>query len=172
MPQSSVDWDSVFREQLPRIYNYFLYRVNNRQIAEDLTSKTFERAWSSRDNYREDIAGFATWLFTIAHRVGVDYYREREPKTVSIDTVYNLSINETPERIIQSKFEKEQLAGIIANLPEREKEIISLKYGAELSNQAIADLLNLSASNVGTIIHRTIKQIRRLLQQEEIIKHG
>lgn len=173
MSQSDPDWDAIFREYLPRVYNYFLYRVNNRQVAEDLSSETFERVWTNRDKYREDIAGFSTWLFTIAHHVAVDFYRKRKPKLISIEDVYHLSGNDdTPEKIIRVKFEKEQLARLIAELPEREQEIISLKYGAGFSHQEIAELLSLSESNVGTIVHRSVKQIRWLLMQEERQNHG
>ena len=172
MSQSVPDWDAIFQENLPRVYNYFLYRVNNRQLAEDLTSATFERAWSNRAKYREDIAGFSTWLFTIAHHVAVDYYRKRKPKMLNIDDIYHLSTQETPEKIIQIQFEKEELARIISDLPERDQEIVSLKYGAGLNNREIADLLNLSESNVGTLAHRLVKQIRGKLLQEEGQKHG
>jgi RNA polymerase sigma-70 factor (ECF subfamily) len=172
--QSDPDWDAIFREYLPRVYNYFLYRVNNRQIAEDLSSETFGRVWANRDKYREDIAGFSTWLFTIAHHVAVDFYRKQQPKLIAIEDVYHLSSSDkdTPEKIIQAKFEKEQLARLIADLPEREQDIISLKYGAGFSHQEIAELLSISESNVGTIVHRAVKQIRRLLMQEERQKHG
>ncbi len=172
MSQPIPDWDEVFKENLPRVYNYFLYRVNNRHLAEDLTSATFERVWSSRDKYQKEIAGFSTWIFTIAHHVVVDYYRKRKPKPVDIEELYNLASKDTPEKIIQARFEKERLARIIANLPEREHEVISLKYGAGLNNKEIAYLLSLSESNIGTIAHRTVKQIRRLLLQEEDQKHG
>lgn len=169
MSHSVPDWDVVFTDQLPRIYNYFLYRVNHRQIAEDLTATTFARAWSSRGNYRADRATVATWLFTIAHRVAVDYYRKNHPKLVDISTLYHLEgTGESPEDILHAQFEKERLAQAIAELPAREQEIVALKYGAELNNIQIAELLNLSPSNVGTIAHRTVEQIRRILIQQEI----
>ncbi|MGB7339789.1 MAG: sigma-70 family RNA polymerase sigma factor [Phototrophicaceae bacterium] len=171
MSHSIPDWDTVFEERLPRIYNYFLYRVNHRQTAEDLTATTFERAWSSRENYCADIASFSTWLFTIAHRVAIDHYRKRQPKLVDIDNLYHLAGAESPENVIHAQFEKERLANAIASLPEREQEIIALKYGAELNNIQIAELLNLSPSNVGTIAHRTVEQIRRILIQQEV-KHA
>ena len=72
---------------------------------------------------------------------------------------------------VNAQFEKERLANAIASLPEREQEIIALKYGAELNNIQIAELLNLSPSNVGTIAHRTVEQIRRILIQQEV-KHA
>jgi DNA-directed RNA polymerase specialized sigma24 family protein len=42
------NWDAVYAEQLPRVYNFFRYRLGNDALAEDLTSRTFEKAWAAR----------------------------------------------------------------------------------------------------------------------------
>src|SRR5215470_12412560 len=78
LPWSSTaepDWEAVYAEQLPRIYNYFRYRLGREHAAEDLTSRTFEKAWQARHRYRRDLAGFATWLLRIARNVASDHFR-------------------------------------------------------------------------------------------------
>ena len=169
MTVSEADWDAVFQKELPRIYNYFLYRLNDKAAAEDLTSTSFVRAWKSRDSYRQDMGAFSTWLFTIAHRVAVDYFRKHQPKVISLDE--ELFGENNPETIYQEKADKIILGNAIAALPEREQEIISLKYGAELSNKEIAELLKLSESNVSTILHRTVKQLRGIMMQQGELSH-
>ena len=62
----AVDWDHVFRDELPRVFGYFRYRGFDRSTAEDLTSATFEKAWRARDRYRQDRAAVSTWLASIA----------------------------------------------------------------------------------------------------------
>jgi RNA polymerase sigma-70 factor (ECF subfamily) len=69
------NWEAVYTEQLPRVYNFFRYRLGNEAHAEDLTSRTFEKAWSARARYRRDLAGFSTWLLSIARNVAVDHLR-------------------------------------------------------------------------------------------------
>ena len=59
---------------------------------------------------------------------------------------------------LRSDFER--LSRLLAELPARERELIALKYGAEMSNRAIAKVAGLSESNVGTILHRTIQALR------------
>ncbi len=63
-----TDWHSVYTEQLPRVYNFFRYRlgVQDNATAEDLTATTFEKAWRHRNQYQRNRAAFATWLFTTA----------------------------------------------------------------------------------------------------------
>src|SRR5215467_5226435 len=73
---SEADFEALYRAELPRIYNFFRYRVGDGPLAEDLTADTFVKAWRHRARYRRDLAAFSTWLFTIARRVAQDYYRK------------------------------------------------------------------------------------------------
>src|SRR5271170_4516217 len=69
------DWNAVYADQLPRIYNYFRFRVGRSHDVEELTARTFEKAWRARAKYRRDLAGFSTWLFAIARNVATDHQR-------------------------------------------------------------------------------------------------
>src|ERR1700761_3754924 len=72
---ADLDWNAVYAHQLPRIYNYFRFRVGPGQDVEELTARTFEKAWRARAQYRRDLAGFSTWLFAIARNVVTDHLR-------------------------------------------------------------------------------------------------
>src|SRR5918999_3380626 len=72
------DWDQVYTEQLPRVLNFFRYRLGHTADVEDLTARTFEKAWRARHRYRSDVAGFSTWLLTIARNVAIDHLRARQ----------------------------------------------------------------------------------------------
>jgi RNA polymerase sigma-70 factor, ECF subfamily len=74
-PPRELDWNSVYRDQLPRLYNYFRFRTGRDADVEDLTARTFEKAWKARDRYRRDLSGFSTWLFSIARNVAIDHLR-------------------------------------------------------------------------------------------------
>ena len=52
--ESELDWDALYADQAPRVYNYFRFRLAGADI-EDLTSRTFEKAWRSRARYRRDL---------------------------------------------------------------------------------------------------------------------
>ena len=154
-----VDWDVVYAEQLPRIYNYFRFRLGSDADIEDLTSRTFEKAWRGRERYRRDLAAFSTWLYKIAHNVGLDYLRSRRSH-LPIDAVVDIAADGTPEWDAERGSDLTRLAALTARLPERERELIALKYGAAVSNRHIAQLTGLSESNVGTILHRAVQTLR------------
>src|SRR5258707_14411185 len=67
----ATEWEATFTAELPRVYNFFRYRVGPGPVAEDLTSITFEKAWRARDRYRRDQAGFRTWIFSVARNVAL-----------------------------------------------------------------------------------------------------
>jgi RNA polymerase sigma-70 factor (ECF subfamily) len=154
-----VDWDAVYAEQLPRVYNYLRYRTGNEAVAEELCSRTFEKAWRERQSYRSDLAGVATWLLRIARNTAIDYHRTwrgHEP----LDEGLAAPAEATPEEeaLIDSNFAR--LSVLVGALPERERELLALKYGAGATNRAIAEVTGLSESNVGTIIHRIVQRLR------------
>lgn len=155
-----TDFEGLYHAELPRIYNYFRYRVGDNQLAEDLTSETFEKAWRNRERYRNDIAAFSTWLFTIARRVAQHYYRKHRNNEIPLDEVLNISANELTEDTFSQKDDIAHLSVLLARLEDRERELMALKYGAELTNRAIAHLSGLSESNVGVILFRTIQSLR------------
>ena len=159
VPARNADWDALYATELPRVYNFFRYRVGAGAVAEDLTSITFEKAWRARDRYRRDLAAFSTWLMTIARNVAVDHYRQQRA-FVPLEDAAQLPAGATPEDEAERRSDLEQLGVLLERLPARERELIALKYGAELSNRAIARLTGLSESNVGTILHRTILGLR------------
>lgn len=155
----SVDFETLYREQMPRVYNFFLYRFTDRALAEDLTSLTFEKTWKYRHRYRRDLCAFSTWIFTIARRVAIDHYR-RPSLEESIDETVQSANEENLEDFVQKRHDLNALRLLLGHQPARERELISLKYGAGLSNQTIAKLTGLSESNVGVILFRTVQTLR------------
>ena len=154
------DWEQVYAEQLPRVLNFFRYRLGDTADVEDLTARTFEKAWRARYGYRRDVAGFATWLLTIARNVAIDHLRASqryEPLDVAAAVP---SVDRTPEQQAVQQSEAQRLTELLATLPSRERELIAMKYGADMTNRAIARATGLSESNVGTILHRAVEELR------------
>ena len=164
-PVENVDFETVYETELPRVYNFFRYRLGDDQAAEDLTAATFEKAWKHRQRYRNDLASFSTWLFTIARRIAADHFRKRR-HTVPLEEAAQLAAPQTLEEEAQERAEFAQISALLARLAERERELVALKYGAGLTNRAIARISGLSESNVSTILHRLTRQLRAQLEKD------
>ncbi len=154
-----MDWEVAYREYLPRVYNFFRYRVGDQSFAEDLTADVFEKAWRGRARFRRDLGAFSTWLFTIVRNTATDHFR-RNGRDTRLEAVGELQDPASLEDTAQREHDFARLNSLLSQLPERERELIALKYGAELTNREIAQLMHLSESNVGTILHRTVEKLR------------
>jgi len=156
---TEADFEALYRAELPRVYNFFRYRLGDDALAEDLTSETFEKAWRNRARYRRDLAAFSTWLFTIARHVAVDHYRRRRLET-PLEAAARLPHTLSTEDAAQANADRERLRVLLARLTDRERELVALKYGAGLTNRAIAGLTGLTESNIGVILHRALHSLR------------
>jgi RNA polymerase sigma-70 factor (ECF subfamily) len=163
---TEMDWEGVYRQEYPRIYNFFRFRAGDDTQAEDLTAEVFERAWRGRHRYSNNLGAFEAWLFGIARKVAASHFRELHKVPLESDIYGHEDTLLTPEdQLVEVKIQHqqdiEQLSTRLACLSDRERELIAFKYGAGLNNREIADLTSLSESNVGTILHRTVQKLRR-----------
>lgn len=163
---SSVDWETVYASELPRVFNFFRFSVGNDMLAEDLTAETFRKAWQNRQKFDQNRGAFSTWLFSIARRTAIDYFRSRKPE-LPFESISNLSANDLSEVTIQQNEELTRLTSILSQYPVREREIIALKYGAGCSNKEIASQIGISATNVSTLLHRILRKIREAWEVNE-----
>jgi RNA polymerase sigma-70 factor, ECF subfamily len=161
-----VDWEIVYAELEPRVYNFFRYRVGDDLLAQDLTAVTFEKAWHGRMRYQRNIATFSTWLFTIARNAAANHFR-RPRRELPLDEFHEQADPASVEDAVQRRQEFSRLSSLLAGLPDREHELIALKYGGRLTNRQIAGLTRLSESNVGTILSRVIQRLHAEWEVED-----
>jgi RNA polymerase sigma factor (sigma-70 family) len=165
-----VTFGKLYEEYFPKVYNYVRYRVLDPTSADDLTARTFHKAIDCRLSYDPSRAGFGTWVFAIARNAVNDHLRaRRRRKFLTLDWLHDrASETPDPEQLLIGNEEKERLLSAIAELPEKERDILALKYAAGKSNRIIADITGLGESNIGVIVHRAIAKLRgRMLVEEE-----
>jgi RNA polymerase sigma-70 factor, ECF subfamily len=141
-----------------RVYAYAAYRMGDGPDAEDVTSDTFERALRYRKSYDPSRGAPVTWLLGIARRC-IDDFSGRRLELV----------DEAPEpppapaRLEEDVGRRLQLAAAIGTLGERERELIALRYGADLTAREIGDLLGLQTNAVEVALHRALGRLRAIL---------
>jgi len=148
------------------VFRYISYRVSSRTEAEDLTSQVFEKALTAFDRYDPGRSAPQTWLLTIARNTVTDHLRKSSRrKTMPLDDAVGLAAADpSPSETTETHEEYEKLQTCLAVLPQRDQEIISLKFGGELNNRQIASVVGLSVNNVGTILFRAICKLRNCLK--------
>jgi RNA polymerase sigma factor (sigma-70 family) len=161
-----LDFAETYEEELPRVYGYVAYQVASHEEAEDLSQQTFERALAHWGEFDDRRATITTWLLAIARNLVVDHYRarSRRPPTVSLEELSEAQFDSTgytdPALGVGPELES-----ALSALGERERELIALRYGADLSGPQIAAVTGLSVANVQQILSRSLRRLRAELER-------
>jgi RNA polymerase sigma-70 factor (ECF subfamily) len=120
----------LYRHYLTPLYRYLLSRLNNVHDAEDLTEQVFIEAMGGLVNFQYKKGGcFAAWLFTIARRRLVDFYRRHEDSP--LDDLPSPEPSLLP--VIEKGEDMQQLGRLLARLDEKDRELLRLRFSAGLS---------------------------------------
>ena len=132
-------------------------------LAADVVQDTFLRLCSAK---QAEVEGhLAAWLYTVCKHRAIELGRKER----RLQSLEESNVDESPDSGPVNKLErKESLTRVgeaLAGLPEREREAVLLKLDAGLSYKEIAEVMGLSVSNVGFILHTAIKSIREEIQR-------
>lgn len=143
-----------------RVYAYAAYRLGDGPDAEDVTSETFERALRYRKSYDPAKGEPVAWLLGIAKRCIDGGWSKMEYATEDVDAVDTSDLEEeTIRRLTVSR--------AVAGLDERDRELIALRYGADLTARQIAELLGARTNAIEVALHRALGRLRGILGVDE-----
>jgi RNA polymerase sigma factor (sigma-70 family) len=154
-----------YQQFFPRVFAYVYGCVRNVHEAEDLVAEVFERAFLKMGSLRNDEA-FSTWLFTIARNIVISHARKRGRES-AVDPDILKSVVATNVSVENEILVREEVAAVVDCLkmfPQRERDIVSLKFDAELTNRQIAKIMGLSEANVRVILFRTLRKLREMMK--------
>jgi RNA polymerase sigma-70 factor (ECF subfamily) len=154
--------EQAFERYYPAVFRYFRYRGADPETANDLASSTFEQALKNLSRYNLRKGQFQTWLFTIAHNLGINHWKA-EKQTIPLDDDLPIPDDPSLEQALILIQDKEQILQALRSLDGRACEILALKFGGLLTNRQIAGLNHLTESNVAVILYRSLLKLRLLL---------
>ena len=156
----------LYERYVDRIYAYIYHRVGNVQEAEDLTARTFYRALDNLHSYEDRGAPFAAWLFRIAHNLMANWHRDRSRRRfLSLDRLWSQRAeNASPEAQVEQEENREALWSAINRLPEERRNLLVWKFGSQMSNLEIGELMNKSESAIKSLYFRTLAALRQDLE--------
>ena len=143
-----------------RVYAYVAYRVGHGAEAEDLTSETFERAYRYRDSFDATLGAPLPWLLGIARRSIAGRGTDNNTQSLEgVDLAASTSVEEQVARRLDIRVAMSSLSG-------RDRELLALRYGADLTTREIAAVLELSHAAVRVALHRALERLRYQLDGE------
>jgi RNA polymerase sigma factor (sigma-70 family) len=141
-----------------QVYGYIAYRIGPGPDADDVTSETFERAVKYRSSYDTRKGPPIAWLIAIARRCANDWLARRPPTAVELDEV--AGGGELAEEVAR----RLDLDSAVALLSERDRGLIALRFGADLSARQIAELLGERTNTIEVALSRALDRLRGLLE--------
>lgn len=156
----------VYDKYVDGVFKYLYIRTENKALAEDLTSKTFEKIVKKFQTYDPTKAAISTWVYTIAGNTLTDYYRSSySKKTTNIDMENENGMgqsnigNKEMEKDVELSVNSIALYEAISQLTPEEQALVHMKYTKELSYKEISAELDLSVNAVGVRLHRIIDKL-------------
>ena len=147
-----------------RVYSYVAYRLGNGAEAEDVTSEVFERALRYRASFDDARGGPLPWLLGIARRCVHDELVSR----VRTEPFGEEHEPPSPEDIGLETVERVALADAVARLDERARDLIALRYGADLTARQIGEVTGMNTNAVEVAIHRALTRLRADLDEDAV----
>jgi RNA polymerase sigma-70 factor (ECF subfamily) len=154
------------------LYKYIYSIVGNKQMAEDAMQTTLINAYTHISGLR-DSQKFKTWIYTIAKHEAFNIIRKYR-REVAVDTIENELLDDveynTPEEYIIDSELKDAVVEAVNTLNNEERDIINLRYYAELSFSEIAEILDINPNTIKTHHRRIKEKIYKYLLDKEYIK--
>lgn len=142
-----------------RVYAYAAYRLGDGPDAEDATNDTFERALRYRKSYDPRKGEPIAWLLGIAKRCIDGQWNNVEFASESAESA-------DPTDVEESTVRRVTIGRAVAILDERDRELIALRYGADLTARQIAELLGVRTNAIEVALHRALGRLRAVLEEE------
>lgn len=160
-------FEGLYRRYVTRVYRYLYARVSSSDEAADLTQQVFLKALDALPSYRSGGDAFAAWLFRIAHHVAADAYRMRKRKVIvsweelpDLDEFAEFICEHTPEALF---LRQEALLGLqkqLSQLDPQKRELLALRFAANLSSTEIASVVGKSPAAVKKQLTRIIQTLK------------
>jgi RNA polymerase sigma-70 factor (ECF subfamily) len=160
---------ALYEETLPAIYRFIYGKVGNREEAEDLTSQVYLKALSGLDQSRDALSA-QSWLFQVARTTIADYWRTfYRLRASSLDDLLAAGWDSSPpaESHDGASSSEARAQYILAQLPERYREVLTLRFLLNLSLKETAARMNLSEANVKVLQFRALRKASLLVDSQQ-----
>lgn len=161
----------LYRRYVDRVHDFAYRRAGSREVAEDVTAATFEKALRSLHRFRWRSGGFAPWIFRIAANELADHFRrqgrrrgdrarraaDRLHDTIAVDYL----------DAIDAADESEGVRAALGDLNPRYQRALTLRYLADLEHAEAARAMGVSPSLMAVLVHRATTALRKAVEARQ-----
>lgn len=159
-------FETLYARHRLKLYRYLARRLRDDALADELFQDVWQRVIAARRDWRPD-AGFATWLYTIAHHRLADYWRSlkyRPPAPSDHDErLARLADPDTPERVLSEFERRRELQLALDALPGEQREVLLLRLEQELTLEEIGEVTGVGRETVKSRLRYAMDKLRARL---------
>ena len=153
-------FERFYRQNIDRIYRYVFFRVGrNKEVAEDLVSEIFLKAYAAFSSFDESVSHSA-WIYRIAHNHLANYYRDRK-QTVDLDQIVE-AVGEIGSETMEQRESETALERALGSLAADDRRLVTMKYLEGYGYEDMASILGKSAGALKVATHRAMKKLKSL----------
>jgi RNA polymerase sigma-70 factor (ECF subfamily) len=164
--QLGAGWafERIYSQLSPVVHGYL--RAQGADDPEGAVNDVFLRAFRRMDSFEGAPSAFRSWLFTIAHHLLVDQRRfaSRRPRQISFDSLPEGVGGDSEDEAIR-RLTLSRLAAQLSLLTVEQRDVLLLRFVADLSLEEIASAQGRSVGSVKALQHRAIETVRRRLEE-------
>ena len=138
--------------------------LNDLEAARDVVQETFIRFCRRPDC--DDAKHTEAWLFTVTRNLSIDHQRKQSRIIYMPQTDDRTTDEPGPGASLEQQEAHDSIFGLLDQLSENQREVIRLKFQNDLSYKEIADITQLTVTNVGFLLHTGLKKLRALLEAQ------
>ena len=151
---------------LPKAYAQAFFRLRNQADAEDIAQEAFIRLWRMAPNWAEDGTKVSTWLYKVVQNLCYDRLR-RKPSTSLADIGEPEDSKPAAAEMLQDQTRANALYRALAELPDRQRDAVSMRHLDGMSNPEITEIMDLSVEAVESLISRGKRKLSDILQSHK-----
>lgn len=156
----------IYTRHHDAVYTYLYYRINDAQVAEDLTGEVFLRLVVKMGNFTYRGRPILAWLYTIARNLLIDHQRKQvQSGTLSLEEDWATS-DPSPPEVAERGLTRECLIRSMKHLTEDQQRVILHKLIEGRSNAEVADLMGKTEGAIKSLQHRALASLRRAVKKE------
>jgi RNA polymerase sigma-70 factor (ECF subfamily) len=153
---------AIYERYSAAIYRYIYFRVGEAELAEDLQAEVFLRMLEGIQRYEDRGWPISAWLYRIAHDRTVDTMRRRRNRQhVPLEAWSGTC--DGPDSTVDVQLDHEELNQMLNDLTDEQRQVIRLRFMADMSVQEVAQKLGRTEGSVKALQHRGIQSLARRL---------
>lgn len=153
----------IYERYAPAIYRYIYFRLGEAELAEDLQAEVFLRMLEGIHRYEDRGWPISAWLYRIARDRTIDVMRRRR-KRQQVPLEAWGGCCDGPEHSVGAQLEYEELTRTLDELTSEQRQVIQLRFLAEMSIQEVAQKLGRTEGSVKALQHRGLQSLARRLE--------